>query len=122
MFLQVTGINEDIIDVSDAELEIRQNAIHQALKGGAQISQGETGVVEGVSTKRSDDCRLWNVVWVDRNLVVPLQEIQLAEDANVMEVECHVSHVGQRVVAGFSDHIKMAVITAGPPGAIVFLD
>ena len=64
----------------------------------------------------------WNVVQVDRNLVAPLQEMQLAEDLSAMEVGCYVIYVGQRVVVGFGDYIKVTVIAAVRAGAVVFLD
>ena len=94
MFLQVMRKNEDIIDVADAEVKLSQDAVHQAGKGGVQIFQAEAGVVEGVGTKRCDNSCLWNVFWVDRNLVVPLQEIQLAEDSSAIEVGGYISHFG----------------------------
>ena len=58
VFLQFTGKNEDIIDAADAEVEISQDAVHQALKGAPLISQAKEGVVEGTGTKRRDDCCL----------------------------------------------------------------
>ena len=64
---------------------------------------------------------LWDVIRVDRNLVVPLQDVQLTENASAMEVGCYVSHVRQRVVVGFSDHVKTTIITAGLPEAVIFL-
>ena len=106
VFLQVTRKNEDIINIAGAEVKISQDAVHQELKSGAQISQAEAGVVEGVVTKR----------------FVVLQQIQLAEDSSAVEVGGHISYVNQRVVVGLGEHIKMTVITAGPPGAIVSLD
>ena len=122
VFLQVTGKAEDIIDVADAKVEISQDAVHQSFKGGAQIFQAEAGVVEDVGTKRHDDCCLWNVLRVDWNLVVPLQEIQLAEDSSAMEAGVHISHGGQRVAVRFGDHIKTTLIATRTPGAVVFLE
>ena len=46
-------------------------------------------------------------------LVVPLQEIQLAEDSRAMDAGGHMSHVGQGVAVGFGDHIKTMVILQG---------
>ena len=54
-FLQAAREKEDIIDVADIEVEISQDAIHQALRGGAQIFQAKVGVIEGVGTKKHDD-------------------------------------------------------------------
>ena len=81
--------NEDIINVAGAEVKIPQDAVHQALKGGAQIFQAKAEVVEGAGAKRYNNCRLWNILWVERNLVVLLQEIQLAEDSSTMEIGGH---------------------------------
>ena len=114
--------NEDIIDTADTEIEISQDAVHQTLNGGTRKFKAEARVVKSVGTQRCDDCHLWNVHRVNRDLVLPLQEMQLHEALSDTEFGGHASHVGQRVVVRFNEHIKITVITTELPGAIIFLD
>ena len=86
------------------------------------IAQVKAGVVEGVSAKRHRDGCLWYVFVVDRNLILALQEVQLAKDLCAMEIGDNISHVRQGVVVRFCNHIKAMVITAWSPNTIIFFD
>ena len=79
-------------------------------------------LVEGVCPKRNDDGHFWDVLGVNRDLVITLQQVELAEDAHPMKVGGNVGNVGKGVVVRFYDQVEMVVITTGPPGAVTFPD
>ena len=51
------------------------------------------------------------------HLVIPLDEVQLAEDRGAVEVVGEVLHVGQSLPVGGGDLVEAAVVAAGPPSA-----
>ena len=69
------------------------------------------------STKGGDDRRLGDVLWSNWHLVVPLVEIQLAENLLANQLGQEVLHVGRWVHVPLGDQVQPPVVTTGPPGA-----
>ena len=60
-----------------------------------------------------DDGSLLHVVRVDRDLVVPLLEVELTEDCGPHQAASDVGHVREGVAVGFSEEIEVAVVATG---------
>ena len=72
--------------------------------------KAKTGVVECVGAEGSS---LWDVVWMHRDLVVALQEVQFGEYLRPMEVGGDVCDVWHWVMVWFCYHVEVSIIAAG---------
>ena len=72
---------QNVVQVNQHKWQAPQQLVHEALKSHSSILQPEWHPKEFKETKRSDDGRLLYIRGVDRNLVVALLEVELAEDS-----------------------------------------
>ncbi len=63
-----------------------------------------------------------NIIGGDWNLQIALLQSQLAEYGTTVQTSYQVSHAGERVLVFYRLQIEKAVVAAGPPGAVLFLD
>jgi hypothetical protein len=73
-------------------------------------------------SKESDDGSLGDVDRGDWYLVVPLDEVDLAEDSATLQAVGQVLHVWEWVRVRGGDGVEATLVTTGPPGAILFGD
>ena len=76
---------------------------------------------ELVQPEGGDDRRLGDVLRGHWHLVVPLAEIQLAEDLLAGQLGREVLHVWWGVYVPLGDQVQPPVVAAGPPGAVGLL-
>ena len=66
-----------------------------------------------VEAEGSDDGGFGNVRWMDGNLVVAFDEVQLGEDGGAVETGREVFEVGKRVAVRSCDEVEAAVVATG---------
>ncbi len=75
-FVVLTG-NEDVIQINEKEIQPLTNRVHETLKRLGSIGQTHRHAHEFEETKRRDKSRFWNVIRVDRNLVISSDQVHL---------------------------------------------
>ena len=113
----VGAAHQVVVGEGEAEREVSKILVDEPLEGLAGVAQPERHVVVLEKAKRSDDRRFRFVSFRYRHLVIPFDEVQLAEDRGAVEVVGEVQHVGQRVPVGGGYLFEAAVVAAGPPSA-----
>jgi hypothetical protein len=69
---------------------------------------------------RDNDC-LGDVLRRHGDLKVPFAEVQLTKQLAAVQASCQISHIRQGVFILHRLQVQLAVIAAGPPGAVFLL-
>ncbi len=119
MLLRRSAGNNNITQVTEADIQAGQESIHHALECVSHIP-GAKQHPEGLKQPKSGDyCFFWNISRVNWDLVIAFAEVDLAEHAADCHVRGEVHHVGQRVGARNSHKIKMVKITTRTSAVIL---
>ena len=62
------------------------------------------------------------MVRVDRDVVIPLLEVELSKHCGTCQAACDVGHVQEGVAVGLSEKIEVALVAAGSPGSVSLLN
>jgi hypothetical protein len=94
---------------------MRFEPVYLALEGVAGVvkTKRHPGVLE--QTKWSIDGCFADVVWVHGDLVIPLPQINLAENFATSCNVCKIQHVGKWVGVGLCHQVEAAEVTTRPP-------
>ena len=120
VFFRGLACHQDVVQVHEQEVQILENGIHQPLEGLGGVLETEGHAEELKEPERGDHCRLWDVVGVDRDLMIPADEIHLGEDDHAGQVGREVMDAGDRVPVILGDAIELPEIPAraiAPPQA-----
>ncbi len=89
--------------------------VHLALEGVAGVAKTKRhiGILE--QAKWSCDGCFADVVWMHGDLMIPLPQINLAENFATSRSICKIQHVGKRVGVGLCHQIEAAEVATRPP-------
>ena len=114
----VRGANKNVVQVDEGVEDVRQEAVHQALKrlGGVLQPKWHEDVL--IQAKWGNDHRLKHISISNRYLVVTFDKVQPAEDGAAHQLAAEALHVGQGVPVGSCDIVEPPVVFAGAPVAV----
>ena len=81
MFCHVATGDQYVINVAKGEAQALKCSVHEALKRLCRILQTKRHAEKFPQPKRGDDSRLGYDIWVDRELVVAPDQVNLGEDS-----------------------------------------
>lgn len=99
---------------------LRPEMPHETLEDLACITQAKQHPQELKKTKSGGDGHLGNVIWMDRHLMAPTDQIDLREDSQPEKSRSEVKDLRDQVPSQDQAGVKLAVFTAGPPVIIHF--
>ena len=108
----VRGADKNVVQVDEGVEDVRQEAVHQALKrlGGVLQPKWHEDVL--IQAKWGDDCHLGHISISNGYLVVTFDEVQPAEDGAASQLTAEVLHDGQGVPVRGCDVVELPVVTA----------
>ena len=80
------GGHEDVVDVDEAMRDAVEDRVHESLEILTCVFQSEGSSLENIKSKWGDDSSLLDVVGMDRDLMVPFEQVDFAEDCFSSEV------------------------------------
>ena len=80
VFLLIHRCYEDVIQVDEDEVQIQEAPVHQPLHSLGRVLKSKRRTEVFKQTKRSDYCTLHDILLPDGDLVVPVHEVNLAEN------------------------------------------
>ena len=86
MFFWRRGGNEDVVDVDKAVWNSIEDRVHESLEILTRILKSKGGPLEDIESKWGDDSSLLDVVGMNRDLMVPFEQVDFAEDGLSSEV------------------------------------
>ncbi len=114
MAAAVSAAHQVVVGEREAEWQVPEILVDEPLKGLASVAQPKRHKIILEKAKRSDDRRFCLVRFRYRHLVIPLDEVQLAEDrGGAVAVFGEVLHVGQGVLVRGGDLVEVAIVAAG---------
>ena len=111
VFIAASACNQDVVQVHEEEVQILEDGVHESLERLGGILKPEGHAKELKKSKWGDDCGLWNVLRVDWYLMVPSDEVNLAEDDLAGEVGREVMDSGYWVPIILTLAVELPVIT-----------
>ena len=98
-FLWGTG-DENVIDKIENEIEATEDSVYEPLKGLSSIVQPEWHTAELIQTEGCKYGCFGNVVFMNWDLIVCMNQIDIGENSIVCEVCDKVLYVGNRIGVG----------------------
>ena len=77
--------NQDIGNACIQKIEATENFINEMLKSLSSITKTKRHVQKLEQAERGANGGLWNIIWVDRNLMICTDKINLGENGFAME-------------------------------------
>ena len=110
------GGDQVVIKVDENRWLVGKDVVHQPLERRVLQSKWHEEVLE--QPEGGGDGRLGDVGGGDRDLMIPLDQIQFAENLATSQAAVEVLHVGQGVPIWCCDVVEAAVVAAGLPSAV----
>ena len=115
MLLAAGAGDENIVDVTETEVQTSQNLIHEPLKGLGSIPEAKRHPQKFEQLKWCGDGSLRDVFFFYRDLVVCSDEVDVCEDIGSLEGCCEVLQMWDRIAVRHSCAVECPVIATRTP-------
>ncbi len=115
VLLQAVAGDDDVVQVSEDEGEVLEDAVHEALEGLGCVAEAEGHEEVLEQTEWRNDCHHGDVLGRQWYLMVTLHQVYAGEELAAMQLVGEVEDAGKGVAVVCRRQVEGAVVAAGPP-------